>query len=803
MLSPRWRKLLRDVALTPGRVALMVLAMAAGVCALATMLSSYTILSRETTRNYLDTNPPSATLQLERIDAPLLAAIRAFPGIAQAQASGTVGVTLAPQGQGDALPLTIFVVDDFNALRINTVYREQGAWPPPDGSLLLERDALRLIGQRIGQRIAVSTGHGAPQSLPISGTVHDPALPPASRGQTVYAYATPATVAALGLDASLRQLKLTVSEQPMNVDAIEATVARLALWLRQNGHAVERIRIPPPGEHPHQKVMTSILAMLLVFSGVALLLSAVLAATVVGGMLQQQRRQIGVMKTIGARRAQIAGLYLTLVLALAGVATALGMTAGLAAGRAFSRVVLNQILNFTMHSGAIPHWCYLLLIAAGVLLPLAIAAVPVMQASAATVQAAIGDTGSHGQRFAAPAAWLDRLPLADRSLLLALRNSLRRRGRLLLTLSLLALAGAMYMSSLNIRAASARHLVVAASERHYDIETTLARPAPIEQVTRLLGALPGVALVEAWERGSVARERADGLEIERVYPDGAHGTLTVQAVPEHNATLSLEMLAGRWLADGQSGEVVLNSAALEFFPLARVGGSIGIAGHGRTLTLRVAGIARQDMTAATVFVSAPAYARMAGRAGQAASYRVVLRAHGEAAIAQAARDIGRTLAGAGIEVRMNMTETMLRKEIDGHFDLLIAAMLFIALLMAAVGLFGLGSAMGSNVAERGREFGIMRSIGASSAVVLRNVLAEGALVALMSVPLALALSLPLSAAIGAYLGELLFGLAFPLTVSAAGALAWLAMVLLGALLASGLPAWSASRLSIQLSLASL
>lgn len=805
MLSPRWRKLLRDVALTPGRVVLMLLAMAAGVCGLATMLSSYTILSRETTRNYLDTNPPSATLQLERIDAPLLAAIRAFPGIAQAQASGAVGVTLAGEGAGapPTLPLTIFVVDDFNNLRINTVYREQGAWPPPDGSLLLERDALRLIGATIGQRLAVSSGHGAPQALLVSGTVHDPSLPPASRGQTVYAYATPATVAALGLDGGLRQLKLTVSEQPMNVDAIEATVARLAVWLRQNGHAVERIRIPPPGEHPHQKVMSSILAMLLVFSGVALVLSAVLAATVVGGMLQQQRRQIGVMKTIGARRSQIAGLYLTLVLALAGVATALGMSAGLAAGRAFSRVVLNQLLNFTMHSGAVPHWCYLLLVAAGVLLPLAAAALPIAQASAATVQAAISDSGSHGQRYSAPAAWLERLPLVDRSLLLALRNSLRRRGRLLLTLGLLALAGAMTMSSLNIRAASARHLVDAAAERHYDIETTLARPAPIAQVSGLLAALPQVALVEAWERSGVARQRADGLEIERVYPDGAHGTLALQAVPERNATLKLEMLAGRWLGAGQPDEVVLNCAALEFFPQARVGGSVGIAGHGRTLTLRVAGIARQDMTAATVFVSAPTYARMAGRPGQAASYRIVLRAHDEAAIAAAARQIGRTLAGAGIDVRMNLTETMLRKEVDGHFDLLIAAMLFIALLMAAVGLFGLGSAMGSNVAERGREFGVMRSIGASSAVVLRNVLCEGVLVALMSVPLALALSLPLSAAIGAYLGELLFGLAFPLTVSGAGVLAWTAMVLLGALLASGLPAWAASRLSIQLSLASL
>src|SRR4051812_13547283 len=111
MLSPRWKKLLRDAQATPGRIALMVLAIAAGVCGLATMLSSYTILSRETTRNYLDTNPPSATLRLDRIDAPLIAAVRRFPGIADAQAGAIVGAALQV-GKG-WLPLTIFVVDDF------------------------------------------------------------------------------------------------------------------------------------------------------------------------------------------------------------------------------------------------------------------------------------------------------------------------------------------------------------------------------------------------------------------------------------------------------------------------------------------------------------------------------------------------------------------------------------------------------------------------------------------------------------------------------------------------------------------
>lgn len=803
MLSPRWTKLLRDVAQTPARVALMVLAMAAGVCALATMLSSYTILSRETTRGYLATNPPSATLQLDALDAPLLAAIRAFPGILDAQAAGTAGA-LMETAAGAWLPVTIFIVDDFAHMRINTVAHEQGAWPPPPGALLLERDALRLGGYALGARVRLRGGKGearAVTEVTLSGTVHDPALPAASRGQTLYAYATPATLAALGMDGALHQLKLTVRDQPMNVEAIEATVAALGRWLQGRGRTVERIRIPPPGEHPHQKVMASMLLMLLAFSAIALLLSALLTATVVGGLLAHQRRQIGVMQAIGARGGQIAALYLTLVGVLAALAGALGIAAGLAAGRAFSGVVLREILNFEMRSGAVPHWVYAALLAAGMLPPLLAAAVPVLRASRATVQSALGEVGTGGQYEVAPSRWSDRFPWLDRSLLMALRNSLRRRARLLLTVGLLGAAGAMYLSSLNVRAASQQHLEDAAADRHYDIETTLGAAAPVRQVRDLLAALPQVALVEPWERSGATRLRADGLEIERVYPDGAHGTLLLAAVPEPNATLRLAMLGGGWLKAGEQGGAVLNGEALEFFPGARVGDTIGLSSRGRALRLRVDGIARQHMAPATVFVTPATFAAAPQR--QASNYRIVLRRHDAASIAAAASDVGQALGAAGIEVRLSTTETMLRKEVDGHFDLLIAAMLFISLLMALVGMFGLAAAMGSSVAERAREFGIMRSIGASGAVVLRNVLCEGALIALMSVPLAFALALPLSAGLGAFLGEALFGLAFPLVLSWQALLVWLALALGGALLASGLPAWRASRLSIHQALTTL
>jgi putative ABC transport system permease protein len=801
MLSPRWTKLLRDALATPGRMLLMVLAIAAGVCGMATMLSSYTILSRETTRNYLDTNPPSATLRLDRIDTALVDAVRRFPGIADAQASAVVGAAL--QVGNSWLPLTIFVVDDFSALRINTVYKEAGAWPPPTATMLLERDALALIDARIGAPFKVKTADGAVHALSISGTLHDPALPPASRGSTVFAYATSATVRAMGLDGALRQLKLKVEDRPFDVDAIESVVAPLALWLQSQGRSVEQIRIPPPGEHPHQKVMSSILLMLLVFSGIAFILSALLTATILGAMLAQQARQIGVMKTIGARTGQIVAMHLLMVLAIALAATALGTWAGVSAGQAFSAVVLKEILNFTMHSGAVPTSSYLLLAATGVLLPLLLAAIPVLQASRTTVQAAITDFGSSGQDYAGGGRWLARLGGIDRSLLMALRNAFRRRGRLVFILALLGMAGAVFVSSLNVRKASQHHLEAAAADRHYDMETLLSRQENVAQVQAIIGALAGVEKVEAWNSTATSKARADGLEIERVYPDGAHGSLTLAAVPESTTMLKLDMLKGRWFSAAETNTVVLNNTALEFFPDAKIGDVIRLASHGHVAQVRLVGIARQAMAGATAYVAPATYAILAGQPGRAASYRVVMRQHDETSIATVTRDIETALAKAGIGTRISITETMLRKEVDGHFDLLIAALLFIAVLMALVGSVGLGSAMSTSVAERSREFGIMRCIGARPGVVLRNVLCEGLLIALISVPLAMLVALPVSAGIASFLGNMLFGVPFPLVMSGKAVLIWLAMVLAGATVATAAPAWKASRFTIHQSLSHL
>jgi putative ABC transport system permease protein len=89
-LAPRWRKLIGDFGATRGRIALMLAALAIGMFALTTISGAYAILSREIARNYLDTNPASALIDVGAVTPEILAAIAADPDIAAAEPASIV-----------------------------------------------------------------------------------------------------------------------------------------------------------------------------------------------------------------------------------------------------------------------------------------------------------------------------------------------------------------------------------------------------------------------------------------------------------------------------------------------------------------------------------------------------------------------------------------------------------------------------------------------------------------------------------------------------------------------------------------
>jgi len=802
MTSPRWKKLFRDLQASTGRMAMMVIAIAVSIFAVGTILSAYTILTREISKNYLDTNPASAYLELDRVDDSVVEAVRGQPNIVDAEAGSWV-MARVEISQNEWRPLLLFVVKDFKTQRLNKVLPESGAFPPPEQTILLEREALKFINAKVGDVLNVQTPNGSKRAIAISGSVHDPGLAPAWQEQMTYGYVTPSTLAWLGEGDTLRILKVVVKDQSQGRAAVEATTSKLAQWLNGQGYTVGEIRIPPPLLHPHQSQMNSVMLTLLIFSLMALVLSAILTATIVGGMLAQQTRQIGIMKAIGARSIQITSLYLALVMVLGLAAVAIALPLGIAAGRSLSRVV-GEILNFTLYSESIPAWVYIVQLLMGTLVPLLVALGPIQRTTRITVRETISDYGTTREAFGSRGldSWLGKIRGIDNTLILALRNTFRRRGRLLLTLGLLAAGGGMFMTGINVKTAWDSFLADGAAMRHYDLEIRLNNPQPEREILQTITSIPGVQKVEPWNLAPVAVSRPDGLEIVKTYPDGGHGVFMLRSAPPESKFIESKILSGRWLQVGDTDGAVLNHTAATFFPNVKVGDTIRLMIHERTAAFRVVGIVRQNLTPAAAYVTPNTFAEAVGIPAQTVNgVRVVLNKHDASTISAVTGEIERAFAAKNISVKTFISETMLEGATSGHVYIFIVALITTSLVMAVVGVLGLMSSMGTSVIERTREFGVMRAIGAKSRTVLRNVISEGVFIGLMSWVIAIVISIPLSLAIGNTIGKQSFFVPLDLVISPLSLVAWLLAIVLGSMAASAYPAWQASRLTIRETLA--
>src|SRR5215218_10022927 len=92
MLSPRWRKVLRDLWQERGRAVLVIFAIALGVFGFTWVSSSYGVLTRELRSEYLSINPASFTLLADPFDASLVQQVVPVPGVGRVEAARTVDV---------------------------------------------------------------------------------------------------------------------------------------------------------------------------------------------------------------------------------------------------------------------------------------------------------------------------------------------------------------------------------------------------------------------------------------------------------------------------------------------------------------------------------------------------------------------------------------------------------------------------------------------------------------------------------------------------------------------------------------
>jgi putative ABC transport system permease protein len=781
MTRTRNVKLVRDLWVARGRVAVMVLAIAVALTGVAALLVGRAVIIREAAAAYTATNPAAATLDVEGgVDAALLAAVRARPGIADATARQSVTTRVLVGGEWRRMLL--FVVDPADPLTIARFRVESGSWPPADDGLLVERVADTILHAEPGDSLAIAGPNGTTTPIRIAGTVYDPALAPAAQERTGYGYLTPAALNRLGFTPLAEQLKITVTDR----STVDTTARDLAAWLTANGHTVHEIQVPPY-QHPHQNQTNTVTALFLAFAGAALVLAGVLVAATLGGMLAAQTRQIGAMKTVGATTGQLLRMYLTAAVAVAVAATLLAAVPGLFAGYGLVDVIAG-LLNIDIVDRSVPWWVPAAVAASGIGVPVLVALVPVLRAARISVRAALDDHGT-GSRVGLRRTdrWLARLR-GNRTTLLAARNLTRRRGRLALTVTLLAAGGALFTAGLNAATAWQAWVADGMARRTYNAEVQLTEPVPAGPALAAIRAVPGVTAVEPVLSVTATPADPSGrVEVQRTYPDGGHGSFALTAIQPDTALLHLEVQDGRWLRVGDRGAVVLNQSAARRLGSPAIGAEVGIAVDGRVSRWRVVGTVAEVGGPATAYtvpdgtdrINAVRY-RFDGTDQRAVTDRV------EAAI-----------TGTGTTVAGTMPTSELRNAIDGHVVIFVYVLIVLAALMATVGLLGLASAMSITVVERTREYGIMQAIGATPGAVRRIVLTEGALTGAIGCLVAIALGIPLSTVIGDLLGNLSFGLPLPLRIAPGGLATWLILVIAGAVGATLAAAQRAARLTIR------
>jgi len=338
--------------------------------------------------------------------------------------------------------------------------------------------------------------------------------------------------------------------------------------------------------------------------------------------------------------------------------------------------------------------------------------------------------------------------------------------------------------------------------RKWDVEVQLARTNQLSATTiaSVVSHVPRVADVEAWTIEPTSIAEPGQVSVTRTYPDQGHGSISVTVIPAGSSLISPPPLVeGRWLRPDEAGAVVI-SEAVRATALARVrsGDSIQLSMRGRATTWQVVAIAESVGTGhgGGIFITEAGFKAATG-ANQPNVLRIVTDAHDEETRASVAQTAERVLTDAGVRVLSSASVGRSEAAGAGHMLPLIVIFLGPSIAMGVVGFVGLASTMSTNVMERTREFGVMRAIGARTAVVRRIVVAEGVFIALVSCAVAAIPAILLTAAMGAGFGRQFLNGSLPFRVSIAAVVIWIVAVVLGAVLATLAPTSRASRLTVR------
>jgi len=792
----------RDLWHNKTRTLLVIVSIAVGVFAVGTIATARVILSRDLQTQYAQTSDNSARIFGSGLDENFIESLRRIPEIEDAQGRSTV---LLRVKNGDLRSnLLLYGIDDFNDIHVNKITYERGERVPPWRTLLIERGSLELFGVQMGDTLTVELPDGKRREIAITGVVHDLNAPPPRFANFGSAYVSMETLEWLGFSDQYSEVRIVVRDGKQDREHIQTVVNLVKDRLEDSpGRQYLNSNIQQfPGRHFADDQIQSMLLILAALGGLALFLSAFLVVNTIGAVMQQHTKQIGIMKAIGGRGSQITSMYLSMVAVFGLLSLVVAVPLGAAGARALTEYVA-FLLNFDILTTTTPPDVLLIEICVGLVVPLLAALAPIINGARMTVREAVTSTGMpvETSRGRGKAEW-DKPPSPfpiplSRPLLLSLRNTFRRKGRLALTLGTLILASAIFVSVFTVRDSLQGTLQDSLNYWLYDIEVTLAQPQSEDKSVNQALLIPGVSHAEAWSNDNAQIVRADQTKSRAI---------SIIAPPADSTLIKPVMTQGRWLLPDDVGDgtpaIVINADVLADEPTLKVGDIITLKFGNRTFPFEIVGVTQSTLTGQvrnprTIYINQEAYRRTLGIGRQVRTLVIVTDQHEGEFQAQVGRDLEEQFRRVLMRVDTYETITDRRAQIAFQFDILITFLVIMAALLAVVGGLGLTGTMSMNVLERTREIGVMRAIGASDGAIRQIVVVEGVLIGFISWAVGSLLALPISRVLADQVGLAFIRRTLNFEFSLVGLFAWLGIVTLISAVASFVPAWRASRLTVR------
>jgi putative ABC transport system permease protein len=795
MHRPRWKKLLADLWGNKSRTLLVVLSIAVGTFAIGVIVGSYMLIYEDLDASYAASNPANITLTTRPFGPDLVDAVARTDGVAAAEGYHEVTVRVRPAAEGadgaaDWDTMLLFAHPDYDEIEIHRRLPDRGAAIPDEEELILELNTLDALGLAIGDRVEVALPDETSRVLTVVGTAMDQSDPYGTILGSLRGYTVLETLTWLRMPPMMTRLHITVTGDGDDKAGIGEVAQVVTDRLEKSGYPVYQTNIAGSHEHPLGGIIRALLLVLIIVGVMIVLLSGSLIANTMSALLTQHMRQIGVMKLVGARRFQVVGIYLLLIMTFGLLALAPALPLGSWGAYALARFAAS-IITYRLRPFEVIPIAVLIQTVVALLLPPLAGLAPILRGSQVTVREALSSTGLTDQtsRKGRLDRLLARVRGIARPMLISLRNTFRRKKRLALTLFTLTLGGAIFIAVFNTQVSL--HNAAASMTRYFghDVTLTFTTPYRISKIAQELTAVPGVVDFEVWLTTGADLVRGDGTLPE---------SIGVIAPPPDSAILEPKVIAGRWIAPGDGYAIAVNEAIWQQMPDLQPGDSLRLDLNGREAEWTVVGIF-QYMGSDDLVAYAP-YDHVAGLLKQpyhATTYRLVTAEHD-----LAYQEMIRSRASAHFRDRGYSVEKVeavksFTASIPGLLDIITQILLVMALMTALVGSIGLTGTMGMNVMERTREIGVMRAIGAHNGIILRLVIVEGLIIGLISYVIGSLLALPIGVALSQVISQAIFRTPAELGVTARGFLIWLGIVVILSVLASLVPARNASRLTIR------